>query len=374
MRRLGVEEELLLVDAATGRPLTVAERVIGRAPSYLFEAGNAASGGSSDGPGGHVGSEMQQQQVEIDTLPRSGIGELERDLRAWRSAADDAARELGARVVAAGTSPLPVTPAPTADPRYAAIIERFGLTARQQLTCGCHVHVAVASDEEAVGILDRIRPWLPALLAISANSPYWQGEDTGYASYRSQAWTRWPTAGPTDRFGSAEVYHHLVGDLVETGVLLDRKMVYFDARLSAAYPTVEIRVTDVCLQVEDTSLVAALCRGLVDTAAAAWAVGDESPDVPTELLRLASWRAGHDGVDGSLLHPFTARPRPADEVLCDLVAHVQPALVDAGDLELVERRLATVLRRGTGARRQRVAGAGGHLGAVVADLAHATLE
>jgi carboxylate-amine ligase len=322
-----------------------------------------------------VGNEMQQQQVEIHTAPRTALADLERDLRAWRTAAGSAAAELGASVVAAGASPLPVTPSPTVDARYAAITERFGLTAREQLTCGCHIHVGVSSDDEAVGVLDRVRPWLPALLALSANSPYWQGVDTGYASFRSQAWGRWPSAGPTDRFGSAQAYHRVVDELMESGVLLDRGMVYFDARLSAKYPTVEFRVADVCLAVEDAVLVAALCRGLVETAAQEWAQGrTEPPEVPTQLLRLATWRAGHDGVDGTLLDPLTGRPRAAADVLGDLLAHVADALAAAGDLEAVVHQLGVVLERGTGARRQREVGARGDLASVVADLARATVR
>jgi carboxylate-amine ligase len=374
MRTVGIEEELLLVDATTGAPLTLAPLVIDRAPARLRRPVQVGSTRHSDEPSGQVRSEMQQQQIEINTAPREALGDLGLDLRAWRSAAAQAAGELGARVVATGMSPLRGTPVPTVDLRYAAIVGRFGLTAREQLTCGCHVHVSVASDDEAVGVLDRIRRWLPALLAISANSPYWQGQDTGYASFRSQAWARWPTAGPTEVFGSALKYHAVVDELVETGVLLDRKMVYFDARLSASYPTVEIRVTDVCLRVEDAVLIAALCRALVDTAAEAWAAGEDFPNGSTELLRLATWRAGHDGVDGVLLDPFTARPLPAADVVNRLVAHVRPALIAAGDLETVERQVATVLERGSGARRQRALGSGHGLDVVVAELARATLQ
>jgi glutamate---cysteine ligase / carboxylate-amine ligase len=374
VRSLGIEEELLIVDAGTGRPLALSERVKDRAPSLLRGAEKVGSKGAAGAPGGNVSSELQQQQVEIDTPPRTELQDLVSDLRALRTATGDAASELGACVVAVGASPLPVTPAATVDERYAAIIARFGLTARQQLTCGSHVHVGVASDEEAVGVLDRIRPWLPVLLAISANSPFWQGEDTDFASFRSQAWGRWPTAGPTDVFGSAHRYHSSVADLLNTGVLLDRRMVYFDARLSASFPTVEIRVADVCLRVEDSVLVAALCRALVDTAAEAWAQGRAIPEVPTDLLRLAMWRAGHDGVDGSLLDVPTARPRPALDVIGDLLLHVTPALAKAGDLEFVERQLAAVIRRGSGARRQRELGARGDLGVVVADLARTTVE
>jgi carboxylate-amine ligase len=368
VRTLGVEEELLVVDARTGRPLALAEHVRSRLP----ESGGVDPARAQGEPGGHVASEMQQEQIEIVTPPRTRLDVLEGDLRAWRAATGEAIADRGAYVVATGASPVTVTPTATVDPRFAAIIERFGLTAREQLTCGCHVHVGVASDDEGVGVLDRIRPWLPALLAISANSPFWQGQDTGFASFRSQVWGRWPTAGPTNVFGSAARYHRTVADLISTGVLLDRGMVYFDARLSGAFPTVEIRVADVCLYVEDATLLAALCRGLVDTAAAEWALGSEVPQVSTELLRLATWQAGHDGVDGSLLDPFTARPRPAAGVLADLLAHVTPALVMAGDLEAVERQLHAVMRRGNGARRQREL-AGGDMAAVVADLARTTL-
>jgi carboxylate-amine ligase len=165
--------------------------------------------------------------------------------------------------------------------------QRFGPTAQEVLTCGCHVHVGVESDEEGIAAIDRIRVWLPVILGMSANSPFYGGQDTGFASYRSQLWMRWPTAGPTDTFGTPDAYHELVRSMVESGVLLDDRMIYFDARLSRRYPTVEIRVADVCVDVEDTLVVAALCRALVDTAVADAARGDPVPQMPTSLLRLA---------------------------------------------------------------------------------------
>jgi carboxylate-amine ligase len=206
---------------------------------------------------------------------------------------------------------MPVTPRPVAKPRYEQMVERFGLTTTEHLTCACHVHVSVESDAEAVGVLDRIRVWLPTLLAISANSPFWQGQDSGYASFRSQAMARWPSAGPTEVFGSAPAYRKMVSDMVASGVLLDEGMVYFDARASHRYPTVEVRVADVCLDPRDAVLVAALCRGLVETAGQEWAAGLDPPTVPAAMLRLASWQAGREGLDGDLLDPVTHRPRPA---------------------------------------------------------------
>jgi carboxylate-amine ligase len=151
-------------------------------------------------------------------------------------------------------------------------------------------------------------------------------------------------------------------------------MVYFDARLSAEYPTVELRVTDVCLDPGDAVLVAALARGLVETAAREWQMGEPPTAVPTAMLRLAMWRAAHDGLDGDLLDPGTFRPRPAGDVLQSLLDHVRPALEECGDLDDVTSRLEVVLRRGNGARRQREVHAGtGSLQEVVADLAARTV-
>ena len=237
---------------------------------------------------------------------------------------------------------------------------RFGLTVSEELTCGCHVHVGIDSDDEGVGALDRIRPWLPPLLALTVNSPFWQGGDSGYASYRSQVWQRWPSAGPYAPFGSPAGYHATVQAMIDTDTLLDPGMVYFDARLSVQHPTLEVRVGDVCLDVDDAVLLAALVRGLVETAARAWRAGVPADPVRPELLRLASWRAARSGVDDMLLDPCTWRPVPAADVLGRLVTHVTPALEDAGDLA----RGARAARRGAAPRHggAGAAGSGGPAG------------
>lgn len=372
MRTVGIEEELLVVDTDSGRPLAVAERVLGAAQEGDVDSGPApqAPNGAEDGD---LGAELQRQQVETGTPPRERLTDLDADLRRWRGAAITAARRVGARIIASGTSPMPVRPEPMRKPRYEQMMERFGLTSAELLTCGCHVHVSVASDDEAVAVLDRIRVWLPALLALSANSPFWQGEDSRYASFRSQAWSRWPSAGPPERFGSAQAYRDRIRAMVESGVLLDEGMVYFDARLSASYPTVEIRVADVCLDARHAVLIAGLCRALVDTAAAEWEAGRPPPAVPASMLRLATWRAGRDGVDGQLLDPGSHRPRKAREVVDALLEHVGPALEANGDIDLVRERVEHLLAEGNGARRQRtVLAKTSRLVDVVADLARVT--
>ncbi|MEU6084359.1 glutamate--cysteine ligase [Streptomyces sp. NPDC047108] len=341
MRSVGVEEELLLVDANSGEPRALSAAVLA-----------SATGTSGDTEEHGFEAELHREQLEFATRPQTGMTELWNELRRWRREAAHHAGRLGAAVAALATSPLEASPSISSEERYRWLQEQFGLTAQEQLTCGCHVHVSVASDEEGVAVLDRMRPWLPVLLALSANSPFWQGQDSRYGSYRSRVWGRWPSAGPAEMFGSAERYHAQVEAMLETGVLRDKGMIYFDARLSHKYDTVEVRVADVCLDPSTTLLLAALTRGLVERAAQQWRAGE--PPVPhgVGVLRLAAWRAARSGLDGDLLHPLTMRPESSDSVVRALFEHVREVL-DDGDRALVEEGLQELSRRGTGARFQR---------------------
>jgi carboxylate-amine ligase len=223
-----------------------------------------------------------------------------------------------------------------------------------------------------VAVLDQIGPWLAVLLAFSANSPFWQGQDSGYASFRYQAWGRWPSAGPTEAFGTAEAYQQTVRQMVSTGTLLDTGMVYFDARLSEHYPTVEIRIADVCLYADDAVLIAALSRALVETEARRWRAGGGSPHPRIEMLRLAAWRASRSGLDDVLLSPVTGRPEPARIVVNALLGHVTDALDDAGDTPGVTELLAAILGRGNGAAFQRRAHHASSLSSMIDSAADAT--
>ncbi|MGQ4355530.1 glutamate--cysteine ligase [Streptomyces drozdowiczii] len=340
VRTVGVEEELLLVHEQSGDPQALST-------ALLALAERRAEGDSV------FESELHRQQVEFATEPRADMRELADEILRWRAEAARSAAEAGRSVAALATSPLPVSPTIGEGERYRWLADKFGLTTQEQLTCGCHVHVSVESDEEGVAVLDRIRPWLAVLLALSANSPFWQGQDTTYGSYRSRVWGRWPSSGPVEVFGSARRYHDEVQSLVDTGVLRDKGMIYFDARLSHRYPTVEIRVADVCLEPADAALLATLARGLVETAARAWRAGDPPEPYGVGLLRMADWQAGRSGLEGPLLHPATMRPAPAPDVVRALLAHVRDALEDSGDLTAAEEGIEQVLKRGTGARIQR---------------------
>lgn len=341
-RTFGVEEEFLLIDAATGQPVPVAVACLAKAPQRLE---------SSAGPS--LALEVQQEQLEAVGPVCSTLQEVVAGIREGRRLADQAARSVGARAVAVATSPVPATPTLVPQPRFLNMATRFGLTLREQLTCGFHVHVGVTDGEEGVAVLDRIRVWLPILLALSANSPFWQGADTGYASFRYQAWNRWPTSGPCERFGSEQEYHRYVQSLLTTGVPLDEGMVYFDARLSRNHPTVEVRIADVCMEASHAAAIAAIVRALVERAAEEWRAGISAHPLSAGQLRLAAWKASQSGVEDTLLHPMLNIPFSAGEAVQVLLSHIRPALADSGDEAQVTADVARILNSGTGARRQR---------------------
>ncbi|UAL28764.1 glutamate--cysteine ligase [Nocardioides rotundus] len=363
VRSVGIEEELLLVHPGSGEMASVSSRVLHR-----HQASPSARG---EGAETDLEGELLQHMVETHTDPGTDLPELGRQLRAARVTAIEAAKAAGVRAVAVGVAPLAsegtsVTP----DARYERIVQEFGDTALAAGTLGMHVHVDCADRAEQIRVIDGLRPWLPLLVAVAANSPYSEGRDTGYASWRQQVWSRWPAAGQAEPFGSPEEYDRVTRRMTEIGSALDDGMLYLDARPSAEFPTVELRVADVCTDVDDAILVGSLARALVET------VADPEAEVPvwrSDLLRGAHWRAARYGVGGDLVHPVSGALVPAAEALDALVATVRPALADAGDEELAARGLERLFARGSGARLQRQAWERtGDLAAVVADLVERT--
>lgn len=375
VRTLGVEEELLLVDPVTMAPVALAESLLAHEESAVRAALAASTGSRHTGgiPRSKLVAEVKQEQLEVVSPPLRNLADVCAAIRDGRARADAAAQGVGARAVAMATCVGTLRPHLMEKPRYSAMMTRFGITMREQLTCGFHVHVSIESREEGVAVLDRIRVWVPVLLALSANSPFWQGEDTGYSSYRYQAWLRWPSAGPAELFGTPEEYDRVVNEMIASGVLLDEGMVYFDARLSRRYPTVEIRIADVCLEPEHAAVLAALVRALAETAAREWGNGRTPPEVSALQLRLASWRASRSGVQDELLHPLLGVPCAASEAVAALLEHADAALASSEERHEVARVLEQILAEGSGAERQRrVMRQTGSIAAVVGDALERT--
>jgi glutamate---cysteine ligase / carboxylate-amine ligase len=340
IRTVGLEEEFLLARTSS---------------AALAGAGDAVVAAATDASDGQFEHEFKREQAELGTRPQESMADLADDLFRRRRELANAARRHDVRLLASATSPLDEHVTSTAEDRYERMTSLFGRIARMQLTCGMHVHVAVDSPAEGVAVLDRLRDWLAVLLALSANSPFLAGQDTDYASYRTVLWGQWPTSGVADPFGGVEGYEGARAALVSSGAAMDDGMIYFDARLSARYPTVEIRVADVCIDPLDAVVIAALVRGLVSTAAQEWAANRPVVSIRSELLRAATWRAARWGVEHDLVEVRTAELVPAWELVGRLVDWVSPALEHYGDRERVAAGLADIRRRGTGARAQREA-------------------
>ena len=361
----------MLVDPTSGHLTAVAQQALQDRGDATFEPPDLGTHLADPG----VEPELFLQQIETTTPPTSSMNELDRQLRAARREAGRLAEGADAAVVAVPTPVLDEERASlTPKSRYRQIRDHFGELADTSLACAMHIHVSLVDDEDGAVTLDRLAPWLPILLAISANSPYWCGHDTGYASWRTQIWTRWPSNGTGQPFGSRETYEDVVERLVDWGVALDNGMVYFDARLSSRFPTIEFRVPDVCTDAEDAILLSALARGLVDTAADP-ATGHPVPTWRSDLLRAASWRASRHGLSGDLVSPDSMELTSSRAAVESLVDHVRPALEHTEDDALVHDLLERVLARGGGATRQRrIFEKEGSLEAVVTDLRNRTEE
>ncbi|GII63926.1 putative glutamate--cysteine ligase 2 [Sphaerisporangium krabiense] len=345
---LGVEEEFLLVDPCDGVPAHANARVLADLADTPANTGDA-----------EYKAELLGSMMEAASPVCTSLAQLRARLISGRRRLADAAARAGVRAVATGT-PVVRAPAPrevSAKSRYREMRDLYGLLVTQQETCGCHVHVGVADRETAVAVVNRVRPWLPTLLALSANSPFCEGVDTGYASWRTVALSRWPATDIPPRFSSAAHYDRVTAMLHAGGALVGTAHPYWLVRPSGRFPTVEIRVADVAATVDEAVLQAALGRALVRTALTDLA----APAAPDEeqILKAALWAAARYGLGGGGVHPTTGERMPAMALLEEMLAWIAPALRDLGDEEETGRLLAALTRTGTGADRQRALAAAG---------------
>ncbi|MEW2293068.1 glutamate--cysteine ligase [Streptomyces sp. NPDC006743] len=339
---VGVEEEFLLVDPVTRTVSPQGPQVAATAAGQL---------------GHRVGTELTRYQIEGRTEPHTRLSEAAEELRATRAVLARAAAGRGLRIASSGSPVLGlVTPVPlTPGPRYAESLSLFRALDDEQSACACHVHVGVADPGEAIEVSNHLRPWLPTLIALTANSPYWAGRDTGYASWRTTTWGRWPVAGPPPYFESPAHFRSLVEELIATGTVMDRGGLYWDIRPSHHLPTMEVRVADAGLTPEDTVLLAAVVRALTATALTAVRAGDPAPRPAPEMLRAACWRAARDGLSGHALDPVTRRLLPQTRQTEHMLRAISHALHRNGDLDLVRTQWDRLRTRGNGADRQRAA-------------------
>jgi glutamate---cysteine ligase / carboxylate-amine ligase len=360
---LGVEEEYQVIDPKTRALCPGAEDVLRRARRTLGED--------------RVVPELRASQLEVLTPVCRTLSEVRGELSRLRWGVIRAAEEAGVRIAAASTHPFshwqdqPIT----AGERYEKILDRERRMAEEQVVFGFHVHVGLSDREAAVQTMNRARLWLAPLLALSANSPFWMGEDTGYASYRTQIWGWLPTAGPPGPFSSLAEHDALVESLVATGGAMEANQIYWDMRLPQKLETVEIRVCDVCSSIDEAVMLAGLCRALVRTCHKGAEEEKPYPEVRPEILRAAHWVASRYGLGADLVDVEAGHLAPAKEVIEKLLAFTRRALEEHGDWKEVSVLVGDTLKKGNGAVRQcQVYERSGKLGDVVDALIEDTAK
>ncbi|MFJ3394910.1 carboxylate-amine ligase [Leifsonia aquatica] len=335
---IGAEEEFVLLDPVTLTPVDRAADAI------------AALGGRR-ADGGAVTPEFFPSQLEYATPVCRTAADVSTALEGFRAELREWAASAGLLAAGVGLPHRTAHDARVTDhERYRDIASRFGLVVPDHQLNGLHVHVGVDDREEAIAALNRLRPWVPALLALSANSPFWQGADTGFDSWRAIHSRRWTTHGVPPAFVDAADYDRRAAALGGVGGTSDAGTLNWVVRPSERYPTIEVRAFDAQLDGTTSSALAALVRGLVVS---------PPPDatapvaLPPELLDAAHWHAARDGLGGELLDPRDGRLHPATEVVAGLLAAAGPGLAEHDDIDLVRDAVALLLADGNGATRQR---------------------
>ncbi|SDD12634.1 carboxylate-amine ligase [Actinokineospora iranica] len=358
----GVEEEFLLVDADTLLPAPRARAVLDR---------TAASSAGHDSGFHH---ELCASVVEAASAVCATLPELGARIRSGRAALAASARRENARLVSVGEPVLTAAePEITATDHFHRMRESYAGVVTDQELCGCHVHVGVPDRDTGVAVLNHITPWLPTLLALTANSRYRHGADSGFHSWRMMVHTRLPAATMPPWHASAAAYDADLARLVDCGMVEPGQGSLRVARLSRRYPTVEIRIGDAAATVAEAVLYAALARALVRRALDDLAVGRTAGPLDHGVLDCALWAAARHGLHGAAVDPWRERETRAIDLLDALLAHVRDALDDLGDAAAVTALAAAARGRGCAATRQRAAAATGGAPAVVRMLGAETV-
>ena len=336
---VGVEEEYQLVEPATGALRSRARGVL-----------------ETDWTG-EIKPEMLASSIEVGTRVCHSAEELRAELSRLRLQASVAAEAEGLRVVATGTHPYdpPGTQEFNVSPVYDRLRDEYRSLAYHQSIFGLHVHVAIPPELDRAQLMNAVRQYLPHILALSASSPLYVGEDTGYASFRSLLWRRWPRSGPPPHLRDDAEYRRVVDDLVRTRWIDAAGRIYWEIRPHHVYPTLEFRVADVTPRIEDAVVIATLIRALVVGAVEGVIAEPALPLASQQVLLVENgWKASRDGVDAELLEldGDTVIARPARDAILDLLGRIRKTGDRLGDAEALAE-LPELLERGHAARRIR---------------------
>ena len=339
---IGIEEEYQIIDPQS-------RELCGRSQQIIGHIRN-----NSELEKDVIQPELYCSQVEIATVVCHSLSQARQELTRCRQAVINAADASGKAIAAAGTHPFSdwreqeITP----KQRYQNLEAEFRQIVRELVIFGNHVHIGLSDQAIALQVINRVRIWLPVLLALSANSPFWLGQTTDYASYRTQMWARLPITGQPQIFSDYQEYQTVIKNLISVGVIQDPTNVYWDIRLSEKFPTIEFRVTDICMTVEEAVTIAGLVRALV------WqgyqeVINDAPLDpIRSELSEASQWCAARYGLTGNLVDVIDKVQLPAKDLINKFMNYLRPGLEKFGDWEIISAGVQKIVDQGNGAQRQ----------------------
>ena len=335
----GIEEEFFLASPTTGR-------LAGRVPRKLMTAAKKRLGDT-------VTSELLQSQIEIASPIFHSIDEAAQSLAHIRRELAEVIEANGLRLIAASTHPLGAwrEQAATEKPRYDQLMSDFRIIGQRNLVCGMHVHVAIPDGVDRVALMNRIMPWLPIFLALSTSSPFWDCHVTGLLSYRQAVYDEWPRSGIPDFFQDEADYDHFVAVMTKVGAVKDASYLWWAIRPALKYPTLEMRIADVCTRVEDGVAIAALFRALVATLIDRPDLGAARTTHTRRLIDENRWRAKRDGTSARFIDEGQRKDSALSEVLPRLLETVNEAADRLGCRDALTR-LDAIVREGTSAHVQ----------------------
>jgi glutamate---cysteine ligase / carboxylate-amine ligase len=336
---IGIEEEYLVVERET-------RDLFNKPPKEMWDA-------LSEVLGAQVTTEFLQAQIEVGTKVSAKVSEARSDLATMRRDLSKVVSEYGAAIIAASTHPFAnwAKTETTPDPRYMRIQADYQQVARQLVICGMHVHVGIADDHLRLDLMNQVRYFLPHLLALSCSSPFWDGTLTGLQAYRLVIFQNLPRTGMPEEFISWGEYQRYVEILVDAGLIEDASKLWWDIRPSARYPTLEMRISDVCTRLDDAMTVAALYQSLLGYLYRLrrnnqrWRV--YSPGIIEENV----WRAQRYGVEGTLVDFGKGTLVPFPDLLEEMIELVAQDAVEFDARDEV-RHARDILSQGTSAQRQ----------------------
>ena len=335
----GIEEEYFLVDART-------RALVSEPPKRMLDACKAALGPQ-------FSSEYQRSQIEVATAVCLTAPDARADLGRLREGVAAIANRHGLAPIAASTHPFTPwrTQRHTDKQRYNAIADDLKGLGRRMVIGGMHVHVGIDDEEQRIAVMNGVRPYLPLLLALSASSPFWQGENTGLKSYRTAINGATPRSGMPESFASARHYQKAIGTLVRSGVIEDATKIWWDLRPSARFPTLELRITDICPLIDDAVCIAVLFRCLCRCLCRRAKKGPRVPSYPLLLLNENRWRAQRYGLEQGFIDPDREEVVASTVLVDELLELVREDAEHFGStLEIEHAR--TILVRGPSADRQ----------------------